>query len=101
MDEKLQTAARYLHIVEGVLPKKDVCVFGVPTIVIVNRRVPSADIEASKNTVHDSSIDLASAKDMPRSFGLRAELSLVFPPDDPDNTIDSSNEDDDTDFGDV
>jgi len=74
---------------------------GVPTIVIVNRRVPSADIEASKNTVHDSLINLASAKDMPRSLGLRAELSLVIPPDDPDNAIDASAEDDDADFGDV
>ena len=73
---------------------------GAPAIVIVNRRVPSADIEASKNTVHDSSINLESAKDMPRSFGLRAELSLVLPPDDLDSGVDASTEDDDPDFGD-
>ena len=71
---------------------------GVPTIVIVNRRVPAADIAASMNTHHDPSVRLAAAASLPRSFGLRLEQSEVTSPEVADDV--GTTDDFDREFGD-
>lgn len=71
---------------------------GVPTIVIVNRRVSAADIAASMNTHHDPSVRLAAAASFPRSFGLRLEQSEVSLPEYADDV--ATTDDVDREFGD-
>jgi hypothetical protein len=52
---------------------------GVPTVVVVNRRVSEADIAASLNTFHDPSIQVKAEVNFPSSFGLRAEWCRAVP----------------------